>query len=472
MNVILLVGIIMIIAALSCKVTDKAGLPILVGFILIGVLIGGRFQFEDISNAERICNFALLIIIFTGGFQTNFSEARPVLGISCLMSTAGTALTAFVAGAFGYYAMGLSFYEAMLLGSVLSCTDAASVFSILRSKNLSLKNNLNSVLQIESGSNDPMAYLLTVAFLTLAAGGSMSIPALLVIQLAAGAAAGVTGAKLGQYVINRLNLEIEGLYTVLLVGAAFFIYGAAVQFGGNGFLAVYIGGIMMGNVKLARKKIMAGMLSSLSMLAQVGLFIILGVLCVPSAVIQVAGSGLLFAIFLLFAARPLVVFLLMKPFGRSMKEIALVSWAGFRGASSIVFATYLMSAGLPYAQFVFSVVFFVCMLSVILQGSLLPALTKALDLFSPEPQVLKTFTEFTAEIESELLEATVPYKSAVCGKTILELGLPDDLRIILIKRENHYIAPIHSTVLMENDVVMLSGSSREKLVKINEMIGG
>ena len=211
MSSILLIGIIFIIAVLSCKVTDKIGLPVLVGFILIGMAVGRRFGLEDISSAETICNFALMLIIFTGGFQTNFAEARPVLAISTLVSTAGTVLTTGVAGAFGYYVMRLQFYEAMLLGAVISSTDAASVFSILRSKNLNLKNNLDSILQIESGSNDPIAYILTVVFLSLATGGSQNAIVLLLKQIVIGAAVGVAGAKLGQRLVNNLKLNIKGL---------------------------------------------------------------------------------------------------------------------------------------------------------------------------------------------------------------------------------------------------------------------
>ena len=470
MSVILTVGIVLIIAVLSCKTTDKIGLPVLVGFILIGMIIGSPFSFGDVSGAELICNFALMLIIFTGGFQTNFAEAKPVFAISTLLSTAGTVLTACVAGAFSYYVMRLQFYEAMLLGSVISSTDAASVFSILRSKNLNLKNNLDSILQIESGSNDPIAYMLTVIFLSLATGGSQSAVALLIAQIVIGVAVGAAGAKLGQFLINKLKLDIEGLYSALLMGVALAIFGVASQFGGNGFLAVYIGGMIMGNSPLMYKRLLAGFFGALSMLAQMTLFIVLGILSNPSYIIGVAASGLIFALFLFFIARPIVMFLLMKPFGRSLKEIGLVSWAGFRGASSIVFSTYLLSAGLPYAEYVFTVVFFVCMLSVIMQGSLIAPLARSLDLITSNPRVLKTLTEYAAEIQNKLLEVKVPFGSAVCDKTILELDLPEDLYIIMIKRDDKYIAPIHSTVILENDVVMLASGSEENLLKLQAAI--
>jgi len=380
MNVILLFGVILIISAWSCKPTRMIGLPILVGFIFIGILISNWFTFENMSTVNSICDFALLLIIFTGGFQTNFKEARPIVPVASVLSAAGTTMTAFALGFFAYYVMRLEFYQAMLLGAVISSTDSASVFSVLRSKQLDLKNNLAPLLEIESGSNDPFAYMLTVIFLTLAQGGAQNALYLLGTQVIIGILAGVVFAKAGQFLINRLNVDIDGLYGVMLCGAAFLIYGAAAQLGGNGFLAVYIGGIIIGNVKLVYKGSLSKLYSAVSMLMQVLLFIVLGILCVPSSIIKVIWPGLLVALFLTFIARPAIMFALMKPFRHPLNEIALVSWAGFRGASSIVFATYVLIAGLPYSEYIFSVVFFVCMLSVIIQGTFISLVAKKLKL--------------------------------------------------------------------------------------------
>jgi cell volume regulation protein A len=380
MDIVLIIGVILIISALSCKTTSSAGVPVLVGFIIIGVFIGNWYRFEDLSTANEICNFALLLIIFTGGFQTSFAGAKPVLAVSAVLSAAGTILTALLAGAFAYFVMRFEFYQAMLLGAVISSTDAASVFSVLRSKQIDLKNNLNSVLEVESGSNDPFAHMLTTLFITLALGGSQNVFFLLITQIVIGALSGFIFSKLGQFLINRLNLDIDGVYGVLFCGTAFLTYGAAVQLGGNGFLAAYIGGIILGNSKLMYKGFLTKLYSAISMLMQTLLFIVLGILCIPSSIVAVIGSGLLFAVFLFFVLRPVVMFALMKPFHHSLNEIALVSWAGFRGASSIVFATLLLSAGLPYAEHVFSIVFFVCMLSAIVQGTFIVPIAKKLKL--------------------------------------------------------------------------------------------
>ena len=380
MDFVLVLGIILMISVLSCKTTGKLGLPVLVSFIVIGMLIGNWFKFDDMSTVDTLCNFALLLIIFTGGFQTDFSKARSVLPVSLALSTAGTVLTAGLAGVFAYFVLRLELYQALLLGAVISSTDAASVFSVLRSKNMNLTSNLDSVLEIESGSNDPFAYILTTVLITLAKGGSQNVLLLLLSQVVIGALAGFVSFKIGQLLFNKLNLDIDGVYGVLLCGTAFFTYGIAVQFGGNGFLAVYISGLILGNNKLVYKGFLSRLSSAISMLMQITLFIVLGILCIPSSVVAVMGSGLLFALFLFFVARPVVVFVLMKPFRHPIREVALVSWAGFRGAASIVFSTLLVTAGLPYAEYVFSVVFFVCLLSVIVQGTFISPIAKKLRL--------------------------------------------------------------------------------------------
>ncbi|MDR2543140.1 MAG: potassium/proton antiporter [Treponema sp.] len=470
MSLILIFGIILIIAVLSCKITNRTGLPLLVGFILIGIFLGRNFDFVDVSNAEHICNFALLFIIFTGGFQTNFAKAKPVLGVSSLLSALGTVLTAAAAAAFAYFVFDMEFYAAMLLGAVISATDAASVFSILSTKKLNLKNKLDSVLEIESGSNDPFAYMMTVVFLTLVIGSSQNVVVMVLLQISIGAAIGIAGAKLGQLLINKLNMQINGLHAVLLGGIALFIYGMAELLQGNGFLAVYIGGIILGNSKLVYKMLLSKLFSTVSMLMQIILFIVLGILWLPLYFFPTLLPGLLFALFLFFIARPAVVFLLMKPFKFKLKEITLVSWAGFRGASSIVFATYLLSAGLPYAEYVFSMVFFVCLLSVIFQGSLIAPLAKLLGLVDAEKKILKPIEHYVKEAQDELLEIVNPTGSAFCGKVIHELDLPEDVYIVMIRRGNKYIVPTESTLIMENDTFVIACGDEKKRKALTRLL--
>jgi cell volume regulation protein A len=240
MDTILLFGIILIFSALSSKLMGKLGMPILVGFIGIGVLINNWFQFENINLVRILCDFALLLIVFTGGFQTNFTKTKPVIIMSSILSAVGTVLTAVVAGAFAYFILGIEFYQAALMGAVISSTDAVSVFSILRTKHMELKNNLTSVLEFESGSNEPFAYMMTAILLTLSVGETQNVFFLLFWQITIGILSGVIFAKMGQFFINRLNLDIDSIYGVALCGIALFIFGAATQVGGNGLLAVYI----------------------------------------------------------------------------------------------------------------------------------------------------------------------------------------------------------------------------------------
>ena len=458
MNYILLLGIILTISVLSCKLTNRRGVPILVGFILIGALIGVWFGFDNVKYAELICNFALVFIMFTGGFQTDFAKVKPALAVSTLLSALGTVLTAGAAAAFAYFILNMGFHASMLLGAVISATDAASVFSVLSSKKLNLKNNLGSILQMESGSNDPFAYMLTIVFLSLATGESQNIVVLLLKQLIIGAAIGIVGAKLGQFVINKLHLKIDGLYIILLCGIAILMFGTAGLLDGNGFLALYIGGIILGNSKLIYKRFLSRMLSVTSMLMQIVLFVVLGMLWVPGSFLMSMLVGLIFAIFLFFFARPAIVFLLMKPFGYKIKEIVLVSWAGFRGASSIVFATYLLTAKLPYANYIFNLVFFVCMLSVIFQGSLLAPLTKRLKLGESEDKSTKSIEKIVKDSKNELLEFEVTYDSIVFGKSISELDLPKDISIMMIKRDEKYLMPIKTEKFMENDILLITSN--------------
>jgi cell volume regulation protein A len=380
-DVILILGILLVISAWSCKTTGKIGLPTLVGFIIIGLFIGNWLEIPNMMAIDQFTNFALLMIVFTGGFQTNFAKAKPVLAMSSVISIGGTVLTAFLAGAFVYFVFGFPFTQAALLGVIISSTDIASVSHVLYLKQASFKNNLDSVLSLESGSNEPFAHVLTYVFIAYALGASTGSSFILFIQeLAVGIVVGVVFAKAGQLLINRLKLEIDGIYGVLLCGIAFLIYGLSAQFGGSGFLAVYVGGLIIGNGKLVHKGSLSRLYSAFSMLMQIALFIILGILCVPSAVMGVMISGTIFAFVLMLIIRPAIMFVLMKPFKRPLNEIALVSWAGFRGAPCIVFATHLLTVELPYGEYVFSFVFIVCMLSVIIQSTSIIPLAKRLHL--------------------------------------------------------------------------------------------
>ncbi len=471
MDVAFIAALILLVCAISSKVLYRYGIPILVLFLAIGMLMGseglGGIYFDNSEMAKTICNLALLFIIFSGGFDTNWKTARSVALASGVLATVGVVLTAFLVGVFAHFALGFSLLEGMLLGSIISSTDAASVFSILRSQKVSLKNNLAPMLEMESGSNDPMAYMLTVIFLGMITGEGHNVGLLLLTQILVGVLFGVLVARGALWLINRIDLEIDGLYSILVIGVALLSYSGANLLSGNGFLAVYITGLIMGNSKLIHKISLVRYFDGLSWLMQILLFMTLGLLVFPSRLISVALMGILVGAFLIFVARPLAVFLLLTIFKRPIKEQLLVSWVGFRGAASIVFATYPLSAGLPMAEEIFNIVFFVAVASVLVQGTLFIPLAKKLDLVEEEETILKTFTDYSGEIYAELLEVAIPEGSSMDKTAIMNLDIPSNVLIVMIKRDEKIITPSGKTVLRAGDILMLAGDN-DQLMKIDE----
>jgi cell volume regulation protein A len=427
--------------------------------MLMGSEGPGGIYFDNAQLAENICNLALLIIIFSGGFDTNWKTARPVAFASGVLASIGVVLTALLVGAFAHHVLGFTLLEGLLLGSIISSTDYASVFSILRSQQSDLKNNLAPLLEMESGSNDPTANMLTVIFLGLLVGESQNIGFMILTQIAVGAFFGVFVGKTAVWLINRINLDIDGLYPIMVIGVALLTYSGAGLLAGNGFLAAYITGLIMGNSKLVNKVSLVRYFDGLSWLMQILLFMTLGLLVFPSQLLSIAVSGVLVAVFLIFVARPVVIFLVLSVFKRPVKEQLLVSWVGFRGAASIVFATYPLTAGIPMAEEIFNIVFFVALVSVLLQGTLLIPIAKKLNLMEPEGTILRTFTDYSGEIYAELLEVTIPEGSPLARRAIMDLDISPDVLIMMIKREGKMITPRGKTVLQAGDTLMLAGDN-------------
>ena len=472
MDVIFIAGIILLICAVSSKVLYKYGIPTLVMFLAIGMIMGseglGGIYFDNSELANKLCNFGLLFIMFSGGFGTNWKTAKPVALASGVLATLGVVLTAVLIGIFAHFVLGLTLLEGMLLGSIISSTDAASVFSILRSKNLNLKNNLAPMLEMESGSNDPMAYMLTTIIIGLITGSEHNIVILLTSQIFIGAVVGILVGKISVWLINNINLDIEGLYSILAISTALLSYSVANQLKGNGFLAVYITGLIMGNSKLINKISLVRYFDGLSWLMQILLFFTLGLLVFPSRLIQVALKGIGTAAFIIFVARPIAVFCILTLFKKSIKDQLLVSWVGFRGAASIVFATYPLTAGLTVADEIFNIVFFVALVSVLVQGTLFIPIAEKLDLIGEEETVLKTFTDYSGEIYTELLELNVSEDSVVSGKAIKDIDIPTGVLIVMIKREDKLITPNGATIIKPYDTIMLSAEDRRKLLELDE----
>lgn len=473
MAVLFVAGIILLICAVSSKVLYKYGIPTLVIFLAMGMLMGsdgpGGIYFNDPKLAESLCNIGLIFIMFSGGFGTSWKTAKPVALAAGALATLGVVLTAFLIGVFVHFVFGFTFLEGMLLGSIVSSTDAASVFSILRSKQLNLKNGLAPMLEMESGSNDPIAYMLTTVFLGLILGKGQSIVVLLLTQIAIGVLVGAIVGKLSVWLINNINLDIDGLYSIIVISTALLSYAGAGLLSGNGFLAVYITGLILGNSRLVHKISLVRYFDGLSWLMQILLFFTLGLLSFPSRLPSVSMKGMVIALFIIFIARPVAIFIVLTLFKKPIKEQLLVSWVGFRGAAAIVFATYPLTAGLGVADEIFNIVFFIALVSVLVQGTLFIPIAKKLDLVAEEETVLKTFTDYSGEIHAELLEVKIPGHSEMVGKAIMDLDIPMDILIVMIRREGKLITPRGATIIEAGDIIMMAGDNKVQLMEMQNI---
>lgn len=368
---------------LTSIVFDRFGVPALLLFLAIGMLAGsdgpGGFHFEDTAFSQLIGVLALVYILFAGGLTTEWAATRPVLKEGVLLATCGVLPTATIVGIFVKYVLNFSWIEGLLLGAIISSTDAAAVFSVLRAKSLNLKGHLKPLLEFESGSNDPMAVFLTVGFIGLLTDPDARPAGMLlafVLQMLLGAAGGYIMGQVMIFFVRRLRLGHDGLYPVLTLSLVLLTYGILDLMGGNGFLAVYVAGIVIGNRKFVHKQMLLSFHDGLAWLMQIAMFVTLGLLVFPSRLVPIMGMGVLIAACLIFVARPLSVFLLTAFSGWSLQEKTFVSWVGLRGAVPIILATYPLLAGVERAQFMFNVVFFVVITSVVLQGTTLPLVAK------------------------------------------------------------------------------------------------
>ncbi|MGE3809004.1 MAG: potassium/proton antiporter, partial [Gemmataceae bacterium] len=338
-------AVILVFSVLASKVSDRFGIPALILFLALGMLAGsdglGGVHFDDAAVAQFLGAAALALILFAGGLETRWREVRPVLGYGLTLATLGVLLTALTFGVFAYVVLGLSLLESLLLGSIVSSTDAAAVFSVLRSRNVGLRGQLKPLLELESGSNDPMAVLLTVGLVQMITQPDLSVTKLLILfglQMPLGAAAGFIAGKGIAILVNRLNLGYEGLYPVLTLSLVLLTYSVTNLIGGNGFLAVYLAGIFLGNHDFLHKRSLLRFHDGLAWLMQIAMFLVLGLLVFPSHLVPVIGPGILAAAWLMFVARPISVFVGLLPTKLSLSEKVFVSWVGLRGAVPIVLA--------------------------------------------------------------------------------------------------------------------------------------
>jgi cell volume regulation protein A len=462
--VLVAAALLIFLGVVASKVSSRLGVPAVLLFLIVGMLAGsegvGGIDFTDHELAQAIGIVALALILFAGGLDTEWSDVRPVLGKGLLLATVGVPITAMVVGTVAAWVLGVSLAVGLLLGSIVSSTDAAAVFSVLRSRNVGLKGRLRPLLELESGSNDPMAVFLTLAFISVITndgGGVAELMGVFVLQAVVGAVVGFAMAKGAVMAINRARLEYEGLYPVLMIAIVLLAYGGAAVLGGSGFLAVYVTGLMMGNARFLHKKSLMRFADGLAWLMQIAMFLVLGLLVFPSDVASVAGRALVVSLALIFVARPVAVGIVLGLTRLGVRETLLVAWVGLRGAVPIVLATFPLVEGVPEASLIFNVVFFIVLTSVLVQGPTLPLVARWLRVDAPferQRPFLLDIVE-SGDGATDLHEVTVAPGSPASGRQIVDLRLPTGTLVVLLSREDEFVVPQGSTVVRAGDNILL-----------------
>ena len=470
---LLFVAAIILACIAAHHVSGRFGIPMLLVFIGVGMLFGSdgllKIAFDDYSLAETGCSVALIFIMFYGGFGTNWSKAKPVAVKSLLLSSMGVVFTALLTGLFCHFVLGMELISGMLVGACLGSTDAATVFSILRAKRLNLKYNTASLLELESGSNDPFAYMVTMIVLSLmhGSGTAWDIVCMLVQQLLYGAGFGVLIAVLAWRVLKRYTFATAGLDSVFMVAVALLAFAAPAAAGGNGYLSAYIVGIFLGNQPIHGKRNLVHFFDGVTGLLQMLVFFMLGLLAFPSKLPQVLIPGILIALFMTLVARPVSVFSILAPFRCKLNQMLLVSLSGLRGVASIVFAI-MASAAANFEQYdLFHTVFLVVLFSLLLQGSLIPMLARKLKMIDNTNNVLTTFNDYSEELPVQFIKLSVNEGDRWDGKQIKELDLPPETLIALIIREGQRIVPKGFTVLNAGDTAVLCAPACSEDTGIN-----
>ena len=449
---------------LASKLANRLGVPALLLFLGIGMLAGsdglGGIEFEDVELTQGIGVAALALILFDGGMATKWSSVRPVLGPGLLLATVGVALTACVTGVVAASVLDVPVEVGLLLGAIVSSTDAAAVFSVLRSRRTGLRRGIQPLLELESGANDPMAVFLTVGLVELTTGETddwWSLLPMLAVQIALGAAIGVGAGLAGRALMNRVNLGTDGLYPVLTLALAIGTYAGTALIGGSGFLAVYLCGMWLGNHEVLHRNSVMRFHDAVAWLAQIGMFLVLGLLVFPSDLPGVAGDALLIVVVLALVARPLATTLALTPYRVPVRDQALVAWVGLRGATPIILATFPLVAGVPEAVLLFDVVFFVVLTSVLLQGTTLGPVARLLRVTVPTAERRRSPLEPGEPLPdgTALRELTIPPRSFGDGRAVVELGLPERALLVLVERDGAYIVPTGATRLTAGDVVLV-----------------
>jgi cell volume regulation protein A len=462
---ILSVGIFLLLGIASSKFSARLGVPVLVLFLSVGMLAGseglGRIPFENYELANSIGSVALALILFDGGLRTSLDAVRRVWRPAMALSTLGVLITSLLTGLAAAWVLKLPLLQGLLVGSIVGSTDAAAVFSVLRTSGLKLPDRLTSTLEVESGSNDPMAIFLTLGLIQVITGGADSTQELVVLflnQFGFGALAGLGVGRLATAAINRINLAYPGLYPLLALAFGLVAFGLAAVLGGSGFLAVYIAGVVLGSSSIVFRRGIYSFHDAIAWLGQIVLFVMLGLLSFPSRLLAVAWEGLLIAIVLILVARPLAVWTAAWPFRFGRRELTFLSWVGLKGAVPITLAIFPLLAGVPQSQLIFNAVFFVVLISAITQGWSLPLVARWLNIGRPADPTPALSVEINAlrQVDGEILDYTVKPRTYVVGQRLRDLALPDGVVVSLVVRGRDVVMPRGTTVLMPGDHVFVA----------------
>ena len=474
LNEILLIASILLISAIIFnKIGGKFGVPSLVIFILVGILAGSDgilgIYFEDFTLAQFVGIVAISYILFMGGLSVNIKELKPVVAEGSVLATLGVFATGIIVGLCSYFLLDLPMLECMLLGAIISSTDAAAVFGVLRSKNISLDYNLKPLLEFESGSNDPMAVFLTLGVIGLITGqlDSLGLVFDFFKQMLLGIAFGYLIARGTAWIINRIRLEYDSLYVVITLASVLFTYSFISIIGGNGFIGVYICGLALASMKFVNKKTLIKFHDAVAWLMQIVMFLILGLLVNFKDGFAYTKQAFLIALILTFVARPIAVFLTTFPFKRSLKEKLMISWVGLRGEAPIVLATFPLTENVPHAMEIFNIVFFVVIISVLLQGTTIPYFAKLLKVDAPLEVNHDSVLEYGGkDSNNKMIEFTVADNAEAAGKQLFELNLPQGALVSLIYKNGEYIIPTGSTTIEPCDVLfVLMDKTKETQVR-------
>lgn len=484
-GILLIASVLLFFSVCAGKAGYRFGLPALLLFLGVGMLFGSDgmgIQFSNPDTAQFIGMLALSIILFSGGMDTKMSEVKPIAVQGVVLATLGVLLTTLLTGGFIYYCSFfimsrelLTLPESMLLAAVMSSTDSASVFSILRSKGVHLKQRLRPTLELESGSNDPMAYMLTLLLIAYIQMGGMDVKdaiLMLFLQLSVGALAGFLLGKLAVFLINHINIVNESLYPILLLTTAFFTFSATTMCHGNGYLAVYIAGLVVGNSNIVYKKNLLTFFDGFAWLWQIVMFLTLGLLVNPHELLPIAPMGLIVGFFMIIVARPVSVLLCLLPFKNfTFKGKLYISWVGLRGAVPIIFATYPLIAGIENAGTMFNIVFFITILSLLIQGTTVTQVAGWLDLIGQPKRKNEIGIELPDEIKSAMSEIDITPEVLLHGKKLMDLRLPDHTLVVMVKRGDNYFIPKGQTVLKEHDKLLIISDDDEALLQAYNLLG-